>query len=183
MGWTNLQEPSRANLEALQLLVLDVDGVLTDGRICIDSAGGQFKQFDVQDGAGIKYWQRCGKRVAIISGRSCGSVVLRAAELGVALLRQNQKNKLPAYLAVLAETGMKPEQVAVIGDDLPDVPLMRRCGLAIAPANAVVEAREAAGLITAASGGRGAVREAIEFILRRTGQWDDLLKRYFEASP
>ena len=179
MGLTSVQEPSRANLEAIGLLVLDVDGVLTNGQISIDSSGRQFKQFDAQDGAGIKYWQRCGKQVAIISGRSCGSVVLRAAELGVTLLRQGQKDKLPAYLAVLAETGLK----AVMGDDLPDLPLMRRCGLAIAPANAVVEVREAAGLLTVAGGGRGAVREAIEFILRRSGHWDNLLKRYYEASP
>lgn len=183
MGLTSVQEPTPAILQAIQLLVLDVDGVLTNGQISIDSTGRQFKQFDGQDGAGIKYWQRCGKQVAIISGRNCNSVVLRAAELGVTLLRQNQKDKLPAYLAVLAETGMKPEQVAVMGDDLPDLPLMLHCGLAIAPANAVGEIREAAGLVTAAGGGHGAVREAIEFILRRSGHWDNLLKRYYEASP
>jgi len=168
-------------LSAIKLLVLDVDGVLTDGRINIDSDGRQFKSFDVRDGAGIKYWQRTGRQVAMLSGRSCPSVTFRAAELGVSVVRQNFKDKLPAYESILAELKCRPGQVAVMGDDLPDLPLMLRCGFAIAPADAAPEVKAAAALVTARPGGQGAVREAVEHILRATGQWAGLLERYYRG--
>lgn len=167
--------------EQIELLVLDVDGVLTDGRIHIDSDGGQFKSYDVADGAGLKYWMRAGRQVAIISGRSCTSVVLRAAELGVTAVRQNCKDKLPAFESVLQELGIEASHTAVMGDDLPDLPLMLRCGYPIAPANGCQEVQAAAALVTGHSGGRGAVREAVEHLLRQAGQWDLLLRRYYEG--
>jgi 3-deoxy-D-manno-octulosonate 8-phosphate phosphatase (KDO 8-P phosphatase) len=162
----------------VELLVLDVDGVLTDGRIAIDGEGRELKSFHAADGAGIKYFQRVGKRVAFISGRSSPAVTARAAELGVTIVHQDAKDKLPVYLRVLEELALDEAQAAVMGDDLMDLPLMRRCGLAIAPANAAAEVRAAAAMVTGASGGAGAVREAVEAILRAGGLWDQILQRY-----
>jgi len=164
--------------EAIELLVLDVDGVLTDGRIVLDGAGRELKSFHVLDGAGIKYWLRVGKQAALLSGRSSPAVVARAAELGVTIVIQNAKDKLPAYESVLERLGLTDAQTAVMGDDLPDLLMMRRCGFAIAPANAVEEVRAAAAHVTGARGGEGAVREAIEHILKRTGRWRDIMARY-----
>jgi 3-deoxy-D-manno-octulosonate 8-phosphate phosphatase (KDO 8-P phosphatase) len=174
---TNLcyQEEAVAPIE---LLVLDVDGVLTDGGINLDDAGREFKRFNAQDGAGIKYWQRAGKQVAVITGRPGEVIVHRCKELGITHLVRNAKDKLPAYEALLAELKLSPAQAAVMGDDLPDLPIMRRCGLAIAPANAVAEVRGAAGLVTRKTGGDGAVREAIEHLLKRMGFWPGLMERY-----
>lgn len=162
----------------IELLVLDVDGVLTDGRIVIDSDGRELKSFHAADGAGIKYFQRVGKHVAFISGRNSPAVTARAAELGVAIVHQNAKDKLPVYRQVLGELGLDEARAAVMGDDLTDLPLMRRCGLAIAPANAAAEVRAAAAMVTGACGGQGAVREAVEVILRAAGLWDQILHRY-----
>ena len=180
---TDLKAAGGDAAAGIELLVLDVDGVLTDGRIVLDAQGREQKRFNVADGAGIKYWQRAGKRVAIISGRASPAVVHRAAELGVTLLRQNAKRKLPAYESVVAELGLTDAQVAVMGDDLPDLPLMARCGFAVAPANAVEEVAAAADLVTRRSGGDGAVREAIEALLKRSGLWDEILKRYRQVNP
>lgn len=162
----------------IQLLVLDVDGVMTDGKVILDDTGRETKHFNTLDGAGIKYWQRAGKQVAIISGRNCLAVVHRASELGITFVRQGAKTKLPAYEAILAELKLSPAQTAVMGDDLPDLPLMLACGYAIAPPNAVDEVKAAAALVTKRAGGEGAVREAIEHILRYNGLWDSILGRY-----
>ncbi len=162
----------------IELLILDVDGVLTDGRIILDADGREAKCFCVLDGAGMKYFQRVGKRIAIITGRESPAVAHRAAELGVKIVIQGAKDKLPAYESVLTELKLTDEQTAVMGDDLPDLPMMRRCGFAIAPANAVEEVRRIAAVVTEKSGGQGAVRQAIEYILKHTGQWDSILQRY-----
>ncbi len=163
----------------IELLILDVDGVLTDGRIILDADGREMKQFNALDGAGIKYWQRVGKRIAIITGRESPAVAHRAAELGVKIVIQGAKDKLPAYESVLAELKLTDEQTAVMGDDLPDLPMMRRCGFPIAPVNAVQEVRQVAAIVTDSPGGEGAVRQAIEYILKSTGQWDQILNRYY----
>ncbi len=168
----------RAPPVGIELLVLDVDGVLTDGRIVLDAQGGEAKRFHVLDGAGIKYWQRVGKHAAFLSGRASPAIAHRAAELGVSLVRQNAKDKLPAYESILGELGLDDARTAVMGDDLPDLPIMRRCGFAIAPANAVEEVRQAAALVTERGGGQGAVREAIEYILRNSGLWEKITARY-----
>jgi 3-deoxy-D-manno-octulosonate 8-phosphate phosphatase (KDO 8-P phosphatase) len=170
--------PPPPDLTAIRLLVLDVDGVLTDGGICLDDQGRQWKRFDCTDGAGMKYWQRSGRQIAIISGRSSPAVIHRAGELGITLVRQNAKRKLPAYQAILRDAGVSEAEAAVMGDDLPDVPLMRRCGFALAPANAVEEVRRLAGHVTRRCGGAGAVREAIEYLLRAAGAWDQVLRWY-----
>ena len=167
------------SLTKIELLVLDVDGVLTDGRIILDADGREMKCFHVMDGAGMKYFQRVGKEIAIISGRESPAVAHRAAELGVKIVRQGAKDKLPAYESVLAELKLTDEQTAVMGDDLPDLPIMRRCGFAIAPVNAVEEIRRVAALVTERSGGEGAVRQAIEYLLKQMGLWDQVLGRYY----
>lgn len=166
------------DLSGIRLLVLDVDGVMTDGRICLDADGRETKVFHVTDGAGMKYWQRVGREIAIISGRDAPATAHRARELGVRHLRQGVKVKLPVYESILAELGLKPEQTAVMGDDLPDLPLLRHCGLAIAPANAVAEVKQASHLVTRAAGGEGAVREVIEALLRQAGLWEAIMQRY-----
>ncbi len=166
----------------IELLVLDVDGVLTDGRVTLTPAGDEIKSFHVRDGAGMKYWRRVGRKLAIISGRGSPAVRLRAEELGVETVRLNEKNKLPAYQDVLEELGLLPSQVAVVGDDLTDLPMMRHCALSAAVADAVGEVRDAADYVTERPGGRGAVRDVIEMILRRAGLWQTILQRYIPES-
>ena len=162
----------------IELLVLDVDGVMTDGRIIISPTGEETKVFHSRDGAGIKYWQRVGKRVAIITGRGSPAVELRARELGIFPVHLHAMDKLPILRTMLVETGMSAEQTAVMGDDLTDLPMMCHAGLAIAPADAVEDVRRRAHYVTAAKGGEGAVREAIELILRGSGLWDQVMQRY-----
>ncbi len=160
------------------MLVLDVDGVLTDGRIVYADDGVEIKEFHVRDGSALKLWQREGKRTAVISGRQSRTVEVRAAELGIAPVVQGAAEKLSAYRAILAETAMAPEQVCYVGDDVPDLPVLRHCGLAVAVADACVEVREDAHYVTRASGGGGVVRETIELILRCQGRWQLVVERY-----
>ncbi|MCY2931397.1 MAG: HAD hydrolase family protein [Planctomycetota bacterium] len=163
---------------AIKLLVLDVDGVMTDGGIILTDGGEQAKRFHVRDGAGMKYWRRAGGKLAMITGRGGQVIGRRAKELDVDAVRTDALDKLPAYLDVLKELGFSPEQTAVMGDDLPDLPLLQRCGLAIATADAAEEVRREAAFVTQAPGGHGAVREAIEWIMKKTGAWDGILARY-----
>jgi len=156
----------------IRLLLLDVDGVLTDGRVTYTDAGQELKAFHVRDGSGVKFWRRAGGRVAILSGRSSPAVVRRAKELGIDPVVQGTDEKLPALRRILRETGMTPDQVCAVGDDLPDLPVLTRCGLAVAVADAAPEVRAAAHLVTAAAGGHGAVREAVEWLMRGQGTWD-----------
>ena len=162
----------------IDLLVLDVDGVLTDGLVFYDDAGRELKAFDVKDGAGIKYWHRVGKRSAILTGRSSPLVERRGGELGVTVIRQGAMDKLPVLREILAELNVPAERAAYIGDDLPDLPAMRECGLAITVADAVEEIIGAADWVSPHNGGRGAVRWAVERLLRAGGLWDGILSRY-----
>lgn len=163
---------------AVELLLLDVDGVLTDGSVIYADDGRELKRFHVRDGSGLKLWHAAGKRSAIVSGRRSAAVERRAAELGVGPVLQGRDDKLAALAEVLAATGLRPEQVCAIGDDLPDVPVLRRCGLAVAVADACPELRAVAHYTTAAPGGRGAVREAVEWLLKASGRWDESVARY-----
>ena len=167
-----------ARIEHVELLLLDVDGVLTDGGIVYADDRVELKRFHVRDGSGLKFWQLAGKRAAIISGRRSAAVDHRAAELGVAPVYQGQAEKLPAFETLLAETGFTAEQVCAIGDDLPDLPVLLRSGVRIAVADACAELRAVADYVTALPGGRGAVRDAIEWLLKRQGRWDALLARF-----
>ncbi len=169
----------REVLRRIELLVLDVDGVLTDGRITYTASGDEIKSFHVRDGSGMKYWTRAGGKLAVISGRESPVIRRRARELDVLTVHTGAKSKLPAYEAVLRDLGCSPDRTAVIGDDLPDVPLLLRCAYPIAVADAAPETRQVAAYVTERPGGSGAVREAIEHILQATGKWQDILRRYF----
>jgi 3-deoxy-D-manno-octulosonate 8-phosphate phosphatase (KDO 8-P phosphatase) len=163
----------RQRCERIDLLVLDVDGVLTAGGIVLGSAGEELKAFHVRDGQGLAVWHRAGKRTALITGRAAPLVDRRAAEVGIVHVQQGVQDKLLALEQVLATLGIRAEATAYVGDDLPDVPCLGRVGLAVAVADACVEARAAAHYVTRAPGGTGAVREAIERILRCQGPWPD----------
>jgi 3-deoxy-D-manno-octulosonate 8-phosphate phosphatase (KDO 8-P phosphatase) len=164
-----------------RMLIMDVDGVLTDGRIIQDSYGHELKMFDVKDGHGIVMAHRAQLRTALISGRASETITRRAEELGIELVFQKIWNKLEVYEKILVDTELTHDEVAYIGDDVIDIPLLRRVGLAVAVADAVNEVKAAAHLITQRSGGQGAVREVIEFILRAQGHWDTLIERYTKA--
>jgi 3-deoxy-D-manno-octulosonate 8-phosphate phosphatase (KDO 8-P phosphatase) len=162
----------------IELLVLDVDGVLTDGRILYAGDQTEIKSFHVRDGSGLAVWKREGKRAALISGRDSPAVTRRAAELGIEPVLQGTADKLAALRQILQVTGVPPQATAAIGDDLPDLPVLFHVGLAIAVADACPEVRQAAHYVTLAPGGRGAVREAIELILCCSGDWQRVVERY-----
>lgn len=170
--------PSQTTLERIRFLILDVDGVMTDGSITYTSSGEELKTFNCKDGSGIKYWMRSGHAAGIITGRESPMVARRAKELGIAFLKMGEKLKLPAFEAMLAEAEVQPEEVAMIGDDLLDLPILRRVGLPVAVADAVAEVKETAAWITTIPGGRGAVREVIELILKAQGRWEAIMARY-----
>ena len=168
----------RDRLARVQLLLLDVDGVLTDGGVTWTNDGVEQKTFSIRDGLGIRLWQQAGGRTGIITGRSSRVVQLRAEELGIGIVRQGIGDKLEAATAVLAEHGLGWEQAAFVGDDLPDLPVVMRCGVGVAVADACPELVAAATLVTRRPGGRGAVREVIERLLEARGQWDAIVHRF-----
>jgi 3-deoxy-D-manno-octulosonate 8-phosphate phosphatase (KDO 8-P phosphatase) len=168
----------RAKAARVELLVLDVDGVLTDGGIWYSSLGDEFKRFHVRDGQGLKMWLRAGGRAAVLTGRRSETVSRRAAELGLHPVYQGQDDKGAGFAALLAETGLTADQVCGVGDDLPDLPFLTRCGLSVAVGDAAFEVQSAVDHITAAPGGRGAVREAVEWLLKVRGQWAALVEQY-----
>jgi 3-deoxy-D-manno-octulosonate 8-phosphate phosphatase (KDO 8-P phosphatase) len=165
----------------IKLLLMDCDGVLTDGRIWLFENGEEQKGFHTRDGLGIDLWHRAGLRSGIISGRRSSAVETRARTLGISFVVQGHENKLQAFAGVLAQAGVSNAEVAYIGDDLNDIPLMLQSGLAVAVADAAFETREHAHYVTTALGGFGAVREVIELILKSQGHWDDLIKKYLDA--
>ena len=162
----------------IKLLLMDCDGVLTDGRITLLENGDEQKSFHTRDGHGLVLLHRAGLQSGIISGRRSSLVERRARELGIQHVRQGTWNKIKDFDELLAATGTRDEEVAFIGDDVTDIPLMRRTGLAIAVADAVEETRAHAHYVTHLPGGFGAVREACELILKAQGRWQELMKRY-----
>jgi 3-deoxy-D-manno-octulosonate 8-phosphate phosphatase (KDO 8-P phosphatase) len=167
-----------ARAKAITLLLSDVDGVLTDGRLEFDDQGGEHKQYHIRDGLGIKLWQKAGHRFGIVTGRTSATVARRAAELGVQIVRQGAEDKLAAVKELIQELNVPADQIAYVGDDLPDLPAIKFVGLGIAVADASADVRDAALWITKAGGGHGAVRELIETILKAQGHWGDLLSAY-----
>ena len=154
---------------AVRLAIFDVDGVLTDGTLYIGSEGEAFKAFNILDGHGVKMLQSAGVATAILSGRESPAVERRAAELAIAHVIQGAADKLAAFERLAAKLGLAPEACAFVGDDLPDLPVMTRCGFAVAVANAVEPVKAAAHYVTRASGGRGAVREFCDLVLSARG--------------
>ena len=164
----------------VRLLVLDVDGVLTDGRIVYADYGDELKFFNVQDGAGLVFWNRLGLLSAIITARSSRLVRRRAKELRVDMLIQKALLKLPAYERILRKLRVTDEQVCAVGDDLMELPILRRAGLAVAVPNAVEEVRHACHYVTRCSGGQGAVREVVDLIIKAKGLWPQVMQRYYQ---
>jgi 3-deoxy-D-manno-octulosonate 8-phosphate phosphatase (KDO 8-P phosphatase) len=166
-------------LARVKLLVLDVDGVMTDGGIFVGDRE-ELKRYDTHDVTGIKYLMRHGVEVAVITGRQSVSVERHCADLGIEEVHQRQLKKLPAFLDLLERRGLAAGEVAVLADDLMELPLMRRAGVGIAVADASDEVRDRADWVTRAAGGRGAVREVAEAILKAKGLWAQCLERYLE---
>ncbi len=176
----DLDDSIRSRILPVRLVIFDVDGVLTDGRIIYHDDGSEIKAFDVQDGHGIKLLQRAGLEVAFITGRFCRAVDHRARGLGVTRVYQGIKVKMEAYEKIRRETGLEDEQICFMGDDLIDIPVMRRVGFAVAVPNAVVHVLPYAHYVTRAPGGHGACREVCELILAVQGLWDHVTRRYYE---
>lgn len=168
-------------LKQIALLALDVDGVLTDGSINIGVQGELFKAFYAQDGLGISVALRSGIQVAIITGRQSAIIHHRAQELGIQLVQEGVKDKYLALEQLQNELGLSRGQVAYMGDDLNDLSAFKAAGVTFAPADAVKDVREAASFVTEAAGGRGAVREAIEMILRAQNKWEHIVNSYLNA--
>lgn len=162
---------------AIRLLVLDVDGVLTDGRLSAAGDDEMGVNFHVRDGMAVQLWQRAGGKVAILSGRANPAVTARARELGIACIHTGVKDKWRGYDRVLSETGCDDRATAYVGDDVPDLKPMSRCALPIAVADAAPAVKRAAYLLTRRNGGGGAAAEVIEFLLRKQAKWSQAVRR------
>ncbi len=170
----------RSDPAKVRLLCLDVDGVLTDGSVLIDDAGVETKRFFVRDGTAIRMWQRHGGMIAIITGRRGPALRHRADELGIEHLLEGVDRKGEAFDALLEALGVEAVEAAMVGDDLPDLPILERCGYPVAVADAAAEIVEAACHVTTATGGRGAVREVVELLLKAKGEWGPSVDHYRE---
>ena len=168
------------DLTKIKLLLLDVDGVMTDGRIIYDNDGGETKAFDVKDGHGLKLVQRAGIQVGIITGRRSEVVARRATELGIELVYQGIKDKSLPFKEILERLSLTPAEVAYVGDDIVDLPVMRQVGFAATVADAMDDVKPFAHMIAERPGGRGAVREICDFLLKESGRWDSVTSHYFE---
>ena len=162
---------------SITCIVSDVDGVMTDGRIIYDNHGVETKRFHVRDGLGIKLWMRSGFQFGILTSRTSKIVEQRAKELGVDQVRQGVDDKQPAAQTMISELGCDARAVCYVGDDLPDIPVMKMVRLAVAPADAASDARGAANWILRSSGGDGAIRELIERLLRAKQRWEEHLRQ------
>ncbi len=162
----------------IELVIFDVDGVLTDGSLFIGDDGQEYKAFNSKDGHGIRMLQECGIRAAILTGRQSEVVKHRTRDLGIELVMQGYRDKRPAFEALLKETGLTPEVIAYVGDDVVDLPVMKQVGLAIAVADAHPMVLEHADWVTRADGGRGAARDVCEFLMRARGVLDEKLASY-----
>ena len=158
-------------MTGIKLLLFDVDGVLTDGTIRVHADGTESKMFNIRDGAGIVWAQRAGLSVGLLSARLADATTVRAAQLGITIVMQGAADKLAGYEQILADQGLTDDQVGYMGDDLQDLPVIRRAGFCAAPADAAPEVRAAVTWVSASGGGRGAARECIEHVLRGQGLW------------
>jgi len=174
----SLSDKLLQKIERIRLLTLDVDGVLTDGRLYFLPDGGEIKVFNSLDGHGLKMLQRSGVTVALITGRSSTAVARRAAELGISHLHQGSEQKLPIFDGLLEQLGLDYSQAAFMGDDLPDLPLIRRAAVGMTVANAHPLVRRSADWQSTLAGGQGAVREACDLIMQAQGTLDRLLQAY-----
>jgi 3-deoxy-D-manno-octulosonate 8-phosphate phosphatase (KDO 8-P phosphatase) len=162
----------------IRLLLLDVDGVLTDGTIVLHPDGTESKSFHIRDGAAIVWAQRAGFRIGLLSARTSEATEQRAAQLGIPLVVQGAADKLTAYEQILATNALTDTEVAYMGDDLQDLPVLRRAGFSAAPNDAAAEVRGAVDWVSSRPGGHGAVRELIEHVLRTQGTWEAVVAGY-----
>jgi 3-deoxy-D-manno-octulosonate 8-phosphate phosphatase (KDO 8-P phosphatase) len=167
-----------SNLEELRLIVLDVDGVLTDGTVLLGAGDEEHKSFHTRDGAGLALWREAGYHTTFVTGRGGEAVRRRARELRIDRIWEGIPDKRIAFDEVLQHFDVEPQQVVVMGDDILDLPILKRAGLSAAPADAAADVRERVDLVVASRGGHGAVRDLVEHILRGTGRWDALLERF-----
>lgn len=162
----------------VKLLIMDVDGVLTDGRIVLDEKGNELKFFNVRDGHGIVLLHRIGVLTAIITGRESKVVERRAKELSIPYVFQKVFDKLAVYERIKSELTLSDEDIAYIGDDVVDIPIMRRVGFSVSVSDAHEEVKKIADYVTSKPGGRGAVREVAELIIKSKGLWEEVMSRY-----
>ncbi len=168
-------------MDGIKMLLFDVDGVLTDGTILVHADGTESKQFNIRDGAGIVWAQRAGLSIGLLSARLADATSIRATELGITIVVQGTANKLAGYEQILMDAGLTDAQVGYMGDDLQDLPVLRRARFSAAPADAAPEVRAAVQWVSASGGGRGAVRECIEHVLRAQGIWRAAVADYLES--
>ncbi|MDP7204463.1 MAG: HAD hydrolase family protein [Pirellulaceae bacterium] len=164
----------------IKLILSDVDGVLSDGGIIFNNQGIEMKKFHVRDGLGIKLWQRAGYEFGILTARTSQIVKLRAAELGINIVRQGFEDKLPVAMQIIQQLKLEPSQVCYIGDDLTDIAVIQQVGLGVAVSDAAEEVQQVADHQTTSAGGAGAVRELIEMLLKTKGRWHDLVRHYHD---
>lgn len=164
----------------IELILSDVDGVLTDGGVIFDNKGIELKRFHIRDGSGIKLWQRAGGKFGLITGRTSHIVEVRATELDVELVRQGTENKLAALGEIIGELRLRLDQVCYVGDDLPDLPVVRKVGLGVAVGDAAEELKKEAHFVTKSHGGFGAIRETIELVLKHQQRWTDLVQAFYQ---
>lgn len=167
-----------ARAKRIKLLLMDCDGVLTDGRLWLMADGDEQKAFHARDGQGISLCHRAGLKTGIISGRTSSAVERRAQDLKMSYVRQEAKDKIKALDEILAAAGVSANECAYIGDDVGDIPVMKRVALAVAVADAVPETKKAAHYVTELKGGHAAVREVCDLILKAQGKWDEVMKRF-----
>ena len=165
----------QAKASHIKLLLFDVDGVLTDGKILLHADGTESKQFDIKDGTGLVWAQRAGLKVGLLSARSSAATAQRAAQLGITIVHQGVPSKLRAYEDILRQQALTDADVAYMGDDVLDLPVIARAGLTASPADGVEEVRVRVGYVSRARGGHGAAREFIELILKAQDRWERLL--------
>lgn len=167
-----------AKLLPIKMVIMDVDGVLTDGSMIFNADGTESKTFNVRDGSGIKYLMRNGIATALLSARECEPVRRRAESLGIDHCITGALDKLPAYRDLLQRIGLTDAEVCYVGDDLPDIPPMRAAGFPVTVADGADEVKEVAAYVTRAKGGHGAIREVAEMILKAQDKWENVMKRY-----
>ena len=174
------QPNTKKRASRIKLLLMDADGVLTDGRVYLqslpDGSAQELKVFHAHDGLAVKTARSVGLRCGVITGRKSAALALRAKEMDLEFVYEGQAQKIPALDEILAKAGVRDEEVAYVGDDLPDLPIFSRVGLAIAVANASDEVKRAAHFVTKNCGGQGAVREVVELILKAQGKWTDAIR-------
>lgn len=165
----------QAKAAVVKLLLFDVDGVLTDGKIMLHPDGTESKQFDIKDGTGLVWAQRAGLKVGVLSARSSAATAQRAAQLGITIVHQGVASKVRAYDVILRQHGLEDADVAYMGDDVLDLPVIARVGLSGAPADAVEEVRSRVDYVSRARGGAGAARDLVELVLKSQNRWNELL--------